>query len=294
MSIVPSSDFSASQYLYQYDKTVNRLDRYIKNASPGKRPLLNLHGQIQMEYPPPSFTISPMCLPYHWWVVHWLCNIWGNTIDYLTAPISNLYPHNRLWRGFSKTMDCPWWKTYRLIFNIAEYPDNGLLSIPQPWPHIPIFVHVHARISETRTPHSIVWNTIRPFQDQRQPQSNVRMHTELFFMNMLITWIRYASGLQCFVTLLPTGVVSGMSPLMLINFQRATTNFFCFWNCNIGLPDGSKWWRLWPSPVSLQVLISAWSMNFQIQEQGHLNNFYSGKDLMRRNWWRGMTTYDGR
>ena len=163
MSIVPSSDFSASQYLYQYDKTVNRLDRYIKNASACKRPLLNLHGQIQMEYPPPSFTISPMCLPYHWWVVHWLCNIWGNTIDYLTAPISNLYPHSRLWRGFSKTMDCPWWKTYRLIFNIAEYPDNGLPSIPQPWPHIPIFVHVHARISGTRTPHSIVWNTIRPF-----------------------------------------------------------------------------------------------------------------------------------
>ena len=35
-------------------------------------------------------------------------------------------------------------------------------------------------------------------------------------------------------------------------------------------------------------------MNFQIQEQGHLSDFYGGKDLMLRNWWRGMTTYDGR
>ena len=33
--------------------------QYIKDASACKRPLLNLHGQIQMEYLPPSFTIPP-------------------------------------------------------------------------------------------------------------------------------------------------------------------------------------------------------------------------------------------
>ena len=76
------------------------------------------------------------------------------------------------------------------------------------------------------TLHSVEYNS--PFLGSKATAVKCQGTYRIFFMNMLITWIRYASGLQCFVTLLPTGVVSGMSPLMLINFQRATTNFFCF------------------------------------------------------------------
>ena len=58
LSIVSSSDLTGSHYLFQYDKTVNRLERYIRDIVAHKRPLLNLHGQVQLESPPPSFNIS--------------------------------------------------------------------------------------------------------------------------------------------------------------------------------------------------------------------------------------------
>ena len=54
-SIVSSNDLSASHYLFQYERTSKRLERYIKEASTRERPLLNLHGQIQLKLPPPSF-----------------------------------------------------------------------------------------------------------------------------------------------------------------------------------------------------------------------------------------------
>ena len=60
LSMVSSSDLTGSHYLFQYDKTVNRLERYMRDISVNKRPLLNLHGQIQLESPPPSFTVSRM------------------------------------------------------------------------------------------------------------------------------------------------------------------------------------------------------------------------------------------
>ena len=136
--------------------------------------------------------------------------------------MSNLYPHDMLWFGFSRTMGCQEWKTYQLIFNIAEYPDNGLPNLHQPWPQI--FVHVLVDIGGT---HSVEYNwPLIPGSKATAAQCQVAY--QFFFMNMLITWIHYASRLQCFVTLLPTGVVSEISPLMLINFERATTNFFCF------------------------------------------------------------------
>ena len=58
MSVAPSSDLNASHYLFQYDKTVNRLERYIKETSARKRPLLNLNSQVQLDIPAPSFSIS--------------------------------------------------------------------------------------------------------------------------------------------------------------------------------------------------------------------------------------------
>ena len=67
LSVVLSADLTASHYLFQFDKTVNRLERYIRDAFARKRPLLNVHGQVQMELAPPSFTIPqvvvvlPLC-----------------------------------------------------------------------------------------------------------------------------------------------------------------------------------------------------------------------------------------
>lgn len=56
LSLVPSADLTASHYLFQFDKAINRLERYIREAFARKRPLLNVHGQIQLDLAPPSFT----------------------------------------------------------------------------------------------------------------------------------------------------------------------------------------------------------------------------------------------
>lgn len=58
LSIVSNTDLTGSHYMFQYDKTVNRLERYIRDISANKCHLLNLHGQIQLESPPPNFSIS--------------------------------------------------------------------------------------------------------------------------------------------------------------------------------------------------------------------------------------------
>lgn len=65
LSMVYSKDLSASHYLFQHDRTSNRLERYIKEASVGKKPLLNLHGQIQLDLPPPSFFVPSILLGCH-------------------------------------------------------------------------------------------------------------------------------------------------------------------------------------------------------------------------------------
>ena len=62
LSIVQSAELNASHYLFQYEKTVNRLERYLKEAAARKRPLLNLHGQIQLDLPPPGFSTSNVTL----------------------------------------------------------------------------------------------------------------------------------------------------------------------------------------------------------------------------------------
>ena len=56
LSVVPSEDFLASHYLYQFDRVVNRLEGSIRDLNNQKRPLLNLHGQIQFDLPPATFT----------------------------------------------------------------------------------------------------------------------------------------------------------------------------------------------------------------------------------------------
>lgn len=56
LSIAQSVELNASHYLFQYEKTVNRLERYLKEVAARKRPLLNLHGQIQLEVTPPGFS----------------------------------------------------------------------------------------------------------------------------------------------------------------------------------------------------------------------------------------------
>jgi hypothetical protein len=64
LSMVSSDDLNASHYLFHYERTSNRLERYIKEASAGKRPLLNLHGQIQLELPPSSFSVPSISVSF--------------------------------------------------------------------------------------------------------------------------------------------------------------------------------------------------------------------------------------
>ena len=44
--------------MFQHDKIVNRLERYIRGVVTQNRPLLNVNGQIQMELPPSHFSVS--------------------------------------------------------------------------------------------------------------------------------------------------------------------------------------------------------------------------------------------
>lgn len=50
-----SKDLLGSHYLYQLDRVVNRLDRYLQEVASQKKPLLSLHGQVQFEPPPVNF-----------------------------------------------------------------------------------------------------------------------------------------------------------------------------------------------------------------------------------------------
>ena len=53
--IFPTENFSRSHYDYQFDKVVNRLEHYVSDISAKKRPLFNLHSQIQFELPPENY-----------------------------------------------------------------------------------------------------------------------------------------------------------------------------------------------------------------------------------------------
>lgn len=55
LSFFPSENFSGSHCVYQYDKVVDRLERYMKDISAEKRPLLNLQCHIQFEIPPKNY-----------------------------------------------------------------------------------------------------------------------------------------------------------------------------------------------------------------------------------------------
>jgi hypothetical protein len=53
--LCPSEDFAGSHYIYQFDRVVNRLERYIEDVSVQKRPLLNLQYQVQSDLPPENY-----------------------------------------------------------------------------------------------------------------------------------------------------------------------------------------------------------------------------------------------
>ena len=55
LSFCPSVDFSGSHYIYQFDRVVNRLERYLADVSVQKRPLLNLQGQVHFDLPPENY-----------------------------------------------------------------------------------------------------------------------------------------------------------------------------------------------------------------------------------------------
>lgn len=47
LAISLQSELSGFHYLFMYDKVVNRLERYLKEISNHKRPLINLNSQMQ-------------------------------------------------------------------------------------------------------------------------------------------------------------------------------------------------------------------------------------------------------
>lgn len=65
LSLVPSTYFTWSHYLFQLDKTMNMLERYLREMAAQRRPLFNLHSQIQFDLPPSNFTPvhQPLDLP---------------------------------------------------------------------------------------------------------------------------------------------------------------------------------------------------------------------------------------
>ena len=65
LAVTSSEDFSASHYLFQFDRVVHRLERYLNELASQKKPLLNLNGQVQFDLPPADFTTvcQPMDLP---------------------------------------------------------------------------------------------------------------------------------------------------------------------------------------------------------------------------------------
>ena len=75
LTVSGNPDFLAPQYIYHLDKVVNRLERYMREIDQQKKPLLNLHGQVQFEAAPVNFrpthqiidlpvTGSPLTLRY--------------------------------------------------------------------------------------------------------------------------------------------------------------------------------------------------------------------------------------
>ena len=56
LSSYPSVDLTGSHYLFQHERVVSRLERYVQDITTQKRPLLNLQSQVQMDLPPSSFT----------------------------------------------------------------------------------------------------------------------------------------------------------------------------------------------------------------------------------------------
>lgn len=50
-----NKDLLGFHYLYQLDRVGNRLERYLREVASQKKPLLNLHGQVQFEPPPINF-----------------------------------------------------------------------------------------------------------------------------------------------------------------------------------------------------------------------------------------------
>jgi hypothetical protein len=55
LSMSPSAGFTGSHYLFQIEKTTTRLERYLMEVNTHKKPLINLHSQVQFDLPPSNF-----------------------------------------------------------------------------------------------------------------------------------------------------------------------------------------------------------------------------------------------
>lgn len=65
LTLSQSAGFTGSHYFFQIEKTASRLERYLVEVNTQRKPLLNLHSQVQFELPPSNFlpTIPQLEVP---------------------------------------------------------------------------------------------------------------------------------------------------------------------------------------------------------------------------------------
>ena len=151
LAVTPSEDFLGLHYLYQFDRAVHRLERYLSKLSSQKKPLLNLNGQVQFDLPLADFTTacqpmdlpvvgSPLTLQYLGQYSHLFDTPAEEPIPTWTAITWLLEDY-----GLSRTEEVPADIQYRRVSRqwSAQHP-------PQPWQIIRISALVPVATSGTR------------------------------------------------------------------------------------------------------------------------------------------------
>lgn len=165
LSLSTNKDFSGAHYMYQFNRVVNRLERYLQEVTNHKKPFMNMHGQVQFESPPLHFkpshqTIelppvgSPLTLCYlgqyahmfdspiqepipTWNVISWIAEDYGlsrteeMSTDIYYRRISRQWPTEPLVNVANHPHFCPCPR--RCKWN----PSATLSSVEYNWPLIP-------------------------------------------------------------------------------------------------------------------------------------------------------------
>lgn len=239
LSIGSSANLNASHYLFHYERTSNRLERYIKEASAGKRPLLNLRGQIQLELPPSSFSVpsisvaspltgSPLTLQYlgqyhrmfdspqethvpTWKTLSWLLEDYGQS-RYEDIPSDIHYRRiSRQWSSYPPPVVamhlnfCPCARRHKWV------PQSTLHSVEYNLSHIP---GPKATAAQCHV-------TYRNFFEEHIRHLDPVCFRAAVFCNALADWCGQWN-----------------EPSTSTNFRKTTMNFCFSWNCNTAPPVG--------------------------------------------------------